>query len=93
MAFSDGWPRQWGGAVSELELMEKLDANRHNRLHSGLIGLPFTRLKIAFVHKPETVPKAAEESGMVLQREREEEVRRHPLPSARVENIDYSCTI
>lgn len=60
-------------------------------LHSGLIELPFTHLKIACVHKPETVPKAAEESGMVQRREKE--VRRHPLPSARVENIDYSCTI
>lgn len=44
------------------------------------------RLKTASVHKPETVPKAAEESGMV-------EVRRHPLPSAPVQNIDCSCTI
>lgn len=60
-----------------------------HRLHAGLIELPFARLKIAFVHKPETVPKAGEESGMVQQ----EEVRRHPLPSAGVENIDYSCTI
>lgn len=93
MGGRDGGGGEGGYTVSELELIEKLDANRHNRLHSGLIGLPFTRLKTAFVHKPETVPKAAEESGMVQQREREKEVRRHPLPSARVENIDYSCTI